>query len=153
MSSSTTDLQSSKELIDNPTIFQTAAKLAQSPIPAWTFSAGLLLSPALRPKIPILNDQTTGYKVISNFTSKRFLPAYPSNVQVLIFSSFISLGGFMCYDKDLNDGQAVIGVWSLLYFLTNLKKSMWNFKIYPKFLTSFALVNTAIYGSKYLNFI
>lgn len=151
--SSTTDLQSSNQPIDNPTIYQTAAKLAQSPIPAWSFTAGLLLSPALRPKIPILNDQSTGYKVISSFSSKKFIPSYPSNAQVLIFSSFVGLGGFMCYDNDTTDGQIVVGVWSLLYFLTNLKRSVWNFKIYPKVLTSLALVNTAVYGGKYLNLI
>ena len=96
---------------------------ATSPFPAWTFSAALLLSPALRPKIPVkldsinnsINNSISNSISASNFYKKNLKSAYPSNIQVALFSSFIGLGGFMCYDKDLPNGQITIGVWSLLY--------------------------------------
>lgn len=138
---------------------QIAAQWGVSPVPAWAFSAALLLSPALRPQFPVLSnpnagDMGAGGKSSSMLRSaKAPLLAYPSNIQVLVFSSFIGLGGFMCYDHDPTNGAAVAGCWSLLYFLTNVKRSMWNLKVYPKALTSLALVNSAIYSAKYLNLV
>ncbi|ODQ44721.1 hypothetical protein PICMEDRAFT_74428 [Pichia membranifaciens NRRL Y-2026] len=143
---------------------QLAAQWGVSPVPAWAFSAALLLSPALRPQFPVLNNPNAGGAGGANTgaggmsssmfrSAKAPLAAYPSNIQVLVFSSFIGLGGFMCYDHDPTNGAAVAGCWSLLYFLTNVKRSMWNLKVYPKALTSLALVNSAIYSAKYLNLV
>ncbi|KAG0680371.1 hypothetical protein C6P40_004549 [Pichia californica] len=153
-SSPSPSLPSPNNANDFTSLSKLASQWAKSPYPAWTFSAALLISPLLRPKIPLIIDSSTGYAIKSKFpNSKKLLSSYPSNIHIAIFSSFISFGGFMCYDNDLIDGQLVISVWSFLYFLSNSRKSLWNFKIYPKFLSGFALINSAFYSAKYFNFI
>lgn len=122
-----------------------------SPFPAWAFSSALLASIAVKPPPILIQSSTTTSTGL--FKSSRAITPYPSNAQVLLFSSFVGLGGFMCYDNDPVNGAAVISVWSLLYTCTNFKKSLWNLKIYPKALVSFSLVNTALYGAKYFNFL
>ncbi|GMM47224.1 hypothetical protein DAPK24_037990 [Pichia kluyveri] len=121
----------------------------KSPLPAWLFSSSLLLTPILRtPKIPISVDTPN-----SSFLKKnaRLVSAYPSNLQVAVFSGFIGLGGFMCYDNDPKNGSAVITVWSLLYVLSTFRNSLWNLKIFPKTMTGLALTNAGLYGCKYFN--
>jgi hypothetical protein len=122
-----------------------------SPFPAWAFSTALLASPAFRPP-PILIESTTS-TTAGIFKRSRILSSYPSNVQVLLFSSFVGLGGFMCFDNDPTNGAAVISVWSLLYTLSNAKRSLWNLKFYPKALISLSVANTVLYGAKYFNII
>ncbi|TID21176.1 hypothetical protein CANINC_003456 [Pichia inconspicua] len=144
--------------IPSPNIDKSANILSQwgvSPFPAWAFTGALLGSPLLRPSAAILNNpQSTGSnptKIFANAAKQ--VGSYPTNPQVLLFSAFVGLGGFMCYDKDPVNGSAVISVWSLLYVLSNAKKAMWNFKLYPKVLTTLALANSTIYGAKYFNVI
>lgn len=134
-------------------LLEFASKWGQSPYPAWAFSTALLGSFAARPHVEITTDPTTGHMMNSRFKTHPVLKAYPTTAHTMIFSSFVALGGIMCFDKDPVNGSAVVGVWSLLYALTNFKKSMWNFQLYPKTLTTLALVNSAFYSAKYLNFI
>lgn len=155
MSLAATDVQPPAAKENSPK--QLAAQWGVSPVPAWAFSAALLLSPALRPQFPVLNSANASGAAAGGASSyaRPRLPvsAYPSNLQVLVFSSFVGLGGFMCYDNDPANGAAVVGCWSLLYFLTSVKRSIWNLKLYPKALTSFALVNSALYSAKYFNIV
>ena len=122
-----------------------------SPAPAWAFATALAASPAFRPVLeaPQTVQSSSGlYK-----SAPKVVSPYPSTPQVALFTAFSALGGFMIYDNDPTNGSAVVGVWSLLYFMANVKKSMWNLKLYPQALTSLALVNSVFYGGKFLNVI
>lgn len=106
--------------------------LSKSPLPAWSFAAALGLSPLYRPiELPKMR-------------------AYPSNVQVAVFTAFTALGGFITYDNDPKDGAAVVGVWSTLYALSNFKRALWNLKFGPKFLVGLAVANGGLYGAQAL---
>lgn len=144
--------------IPSPNVNKPATILSQwgvSPFPAWAFTGALLGSPLLRPSAALMNNpQSTASGNAKLFAgAAKQVGSYPTNPQVLLFSAFIGLGGFMCHDKDPVNGSAVISVWSLLYFLSNAKKAMWNFKLYPKVLTTLALANSTVYGAKYFNVI
>ncbi|GMM32406.1 Aim19 protein [Martiniozyma asiatica (nom. inval.)] len=124
-------------------------KWSSSPLPAWAFSTGLALSPMMRPAIPVAVGADTNNGGFL-FKSKKPLSSYPTNIHVALFSAFVGLGGFMCYDNDVSDGSAVVGVWSLLYAMSNFKKSMWNLKLLPKGLTGLAFANATVYGGRWL---
>lgn len=108
-------------------------QLSKSPLPAWGFSAILAASPLYRPiELPKLR-------------------AYPTNIQVGVFSAFTALGGFITYDNDIQDGSAVIAVWSTLYALSNWKRAVWNLKFAPKALLGLSLFNGVVYSGQALN--
>lgn len=103
---------------------------SKSPLPAWGFSLALATSPLYRAiELPKMR-------------------AYPSNVQVAVFSAFTGLGGFICYDNDVQDGSAVVAVWSTLYALSNARRAMWNFKLPPKALLGLSVLNGVLYGGQ-----
>lgn len=105
---------------------------SRSPYPAWGFAAALGLAPLYKPI------------EISKMRS------YPSTMQGSVFAAFTALGGFFCYDNDVQDGAAVVAVWSTLYALANWKRAMFNLKMGPKVLLGLSLVNGGAYGAQVL---
>lgn len=118
---------------------------ASSPLPAAAFSGALAVVPFIRPPTTYVNSKAAFQKKVATISP------YPKNISVALFGGFVGLGSFMIYDHDEENGSGLISAWSLLYALANGKRSMHTLRIYPKFLTLFALTNSAVYGAKFLN--
>lgn len=139
----------------NPTLRDTLRAWSASPYPAWAFTTGLGIVPLVRPPDQPAAQQPPPQKSSMFSFKKAYKPtsAYPTTASALLFGGLIGLGGFVVYDHDVEDGTGIIGAWSFLYTLVNGKRSLYSWKFYPKFLTVFALANTAVYGGRFFSLI
>ncbi|GMG28013.1 unnamed protein product [Ambrosiozyma monospora] len=125
-----------KKSTDQASVGETLTAYANSPLPALVFSGSLFASPLVRPSNLKLSTLT-----------------YPNNLSVGLFGAFTGLGAFLTFDSDPVNGAGVTSAWSFMYLLINGRKSIVNFSIYPKYLSSLALVNTAVYGGLFFGII
>ncbi|KAI5837621.1 hypothetical protein DFP73DRAFT_567771 [Morchella snyderi] len=109
---------------------------AESPLPAWAFSAAILS------QLPLAR--------------KHNAKLFPRPWTLLLFSSTMALGGWMTYDHAPIDGAGTTAAWSFLYLMVNgVRKSVKQLvrlrNPLPLGIAGFAAVNAITHGNYYFN--